>query len=88
MNYFERAVHNQLSSYMRNQGLPCDEQSGFQPKHSTCTTLIHVIDYILHNMDEGKLTGAVFLNLKKAFDTVDHLLHKLSCIGVVDTPLK
>ncbi len=49
-----------------------------QSKHSAYITLIYLPDYILHNMDEGKLVRAVFLDLKKAIDMVDtdHLLHK------------
>ncbi len=69
---------------------PYDEQSGIQPKHSTCTTLIHVTDYIRHGLDRGQLTGAVLLELKKAFDNVDFesILHTLICIGVTDTSNK
>ncbi len=37
MKIFQRAVNNQLSSYMRNQGLPCEEQSSLQPKHGKHT---------------------------------------------------
>ena len=41
-------------------------------------------DYILENMDNQKMTGAVFINLKKAFDLVDHycLLLKLEHYGI------
>ncbi len=51
---FEWAVHTQLSAYMGENGLPYDEQSGFQPKHSICSTLIHVSDYIHLSMDRGQ----------------------------------
>ena len=47
---------------------------GFRSNHSTNTTLIDVTEYILNNMNEGKVTGAIFLDLKKAFDTVSHKL--------------
>ena len=64
-------------------------QSGFRPAHSTTTTLIHVTDTILDNMEKGLFTGAVFLDLKKAFDTVCHtiLLDKLRLNGFQDTEL-
>ena len=43
-------------------------------------------DNIRRNMDQGQLTGAVFIDLRKAFDTVDHavLLDKLSNLGILD----
>lgn len=46
--------------------------------HSTATALLDITDYILNNMDQSKVTGIIFLDLKKAFDTVDHaqLLNK------------
>jgi len=51
------------------------EQFGFRPDLLTEVTLAHVIENILDNMDNGFMTGAVFLELSKsskAFDTVDH----------------
>ena len=51
----------------------------FKPCHSTSTVLglLDVSDYILKNIDEGNLTGAVFLDLSKAFDIIDHSLLKI-----------
>ena len=46
-------------------------QSGFCHGHSTATALIHLLDLIYKDMDTGTMTGAVFLDLRKAFDTVD-----------------
>ena len=59
-------------------------QSGFRPSHSTSTALLDFSDYILKNIDEGNLTGAVFLDLSKAFDMIDHSLlkGKLTALGV------
>ena len=47
-------------------------QSGFRSGYSTQDVLLHVTDKWLKAIDGGKFTGAVFLDLAKAFDTVDH----------------
>ena len=50
------------------------------------TALTHFTDNVLLNVDSGRLTGAVLLDLSKAFDTVDHnlLLYKLNSVGLSD----
>ena len=80
----EKAVHTQLYAYLKNNGILTSKQFGFRPKLSTGTALSHFTDNILQNMDAGSFTGAVFLDLSKAFDTVDHplLLQKLTHIGL------
>jgi len=47
-------------------------------------TLAHLTETILDNMENGLVTGSVFLDLSKAFDTVDHqlLLKKLNSLGL------
>ena len=52
---------------------------GFRPKHSTVTALIQMCDEWLENMDSGKLNGVIFLDIKKAFDSINHdiLLNKM-----------
>ena len=86
----ERAVHDQLYSHLTVNNLLSSSQSGFRSQYSTATTIIDVQDYILNNMDEGKVTGAIFLDLKKAFDTVDHqlLINKLMNYGISSIELK
>ena len=64
-------------------------QSGFRPLHSTVSTLIQMCDVWSDDMDKGKLTGVVFLDIRKAFDSVDHsiLLEKVQFYGVADKEL-
>ena len=49
-------------------------QSGFRKHHLCNTALINLIDKWLKSIDEGELVGAIFFDLKKAFDVVDHKL--------------
>ena len=71
-------------SFLPKYKLPFSYQTGFRPLHSTTTSLIDATNTILHNIDKGKLTGLIFLDLSKAFNTLDHklLLTKLSDFGL------
>ena len=86
----ERAVHTQLYDYLQEYKLLSSRQSGFRPKHSTATCLIEITDFLLNNLDSGLITGAIFLDLKKAFDIISHeiLLSKMPFYGIKTTELQ
>ena len=86
---FEKIVYRQLYSYFASYKLFYNSQHGFKKKHSTETAALEFIDRILQILDSGKIPFAIYLDLSKAFDTLDHdiLLHKLRHYGVDGTPL-
>jgi hypothetical protein len=60
-----------------------NENFGFRPRHSMSLQLARRVERITRNFGEKRLTGAVFLDVVKAFDTVwiDGLLYKLTLIN-------
>jgi hypothetical protein len=60
-----------------------DEQFGFRPRNSTSLQLACLVERVSRDFGEKRLTGAVFLNVAKAFDTVwvDGLVYKLVALN-------
>ena len=81
---FEKLIADQLYQYMNENDMFSSNQSGFRRLHSTLTCLLKNTDDWYSGLDLGKLVGLVFIDLKKAFDTVNHdiLCHKLSYYGI------
>ena len=80
----ERIMYNRLYNHLIKNKLLYPKQFGFQKGHSTEHAIIHLVDQINDNFENNKFTLGVFIDLSKAFDTVDHkiLLKKLNFYGV------
>ena len=78
---FKKRIASNIYQQMNDDGYFSSEQSGFLRLHSTVTSLVKST---YNGMDLGKLTGVLFIDLKKAFDTVDHdiLCQKLEYYGI------
>ena len=85
----ERVVYDQLSGYLERNDLITSSQFGFRRRYNTELAVTLFTDRIRLAMDQGKLTGAVFIDLQKAFDTGEHsvLLSKLPFYGVTGNEL-
>ena len=79
---FERVNH--LVHFLDSNRRLYQYQFGFRHGHSTQQAIITVVEKITSSLDNGDLVIGVFLDLKKAFDTVDHqiLLKKLYLYGI------
>ena len=85
----EKHVTKHLFGFLNEYNLLHKSQSSFRKHHSCNTALLSLLDKWLKSIDKGELVGAIFLDLRKAFDVVDHelLLKKLSVYKFSNTSL-
>ena len=87
---FEKIIYDQFFGYLNDNDLLVSCQSGFRSLHSTLTSLLEASNSWSVNIDNGLINGVIFIDLKKAFLTIDHkiLLQKLASYGVDYRALK
>ena len=76
----EKLIHARLTLFLNSNSILFEKQFGFRDSHSTTHTLTEITEKIQQACDAGKYAYGVFLDLQKAFNTVNHdiLLRKLN----------
>ena len=77
-------MYNRIEHFIEEHNIIYKYQFGFQKKYSTNHALLSIVEQINSNVDQKNFACGIFVDLQKAFDTVDHkiLLSKLSHYGI------
>ena len=75
---FERIIYDQFFKYLSDNDLLVNCQSGFRSLHSTLMSLLEASNSWSVNVDNGLINVVIFIDLKKAFDTIRFFLQKLA----------
>ena len=86
---FEKVIYKRLYNFLTSKGVLTDSQFGFRKGHSTTHALHKSIDSVTKSLASNKHVLGIFIDLSKAFDTLDHdiLLNKLNSYGIRGTAL-
>ena len=84
----ERLVHKQLYNYLESKNVLNDSQFGFRENKSTTQALVRHTNCLYESLDDDECVFSLYLDLKKAFDSVDHgiILNKMYHYGIRGLP--
>ena len=85
----ERIIFNQIYDFLDKYSILCPNQYGFRKNYSTDLAILDLLDKITQSLAQKCHVIGIFMDLSKAFDTLDHkiLLKKLERYGIRGTPL-
>ena len=87
----EHLIHAQTMKYVEDNDIILDvNQGGFRKNNSTTATTASMLDDIYRNINQQQITYAIFINFKKAFDSINHkiFLNELAKLGFHDQTIK
>ena len=81
---FEKLVNERLMDFLESNDILYRHQYGFRKRYSTKLSLINLVNTLLKAIDRGEITLGIFIDFKKAFDTINHsiLSEKLEYYGI------
>ena len=87
--YLKKVIFKQLNKYFISNHLFFLNQYGFRVNHSTELAAFHLFDSVTNQMDRGNIPITIYLDLSKAFDTLDHsiLLSQWEYYGIKNSEL-
>ena len=80
----EKIIYERIYKYLKDKSILYPSQYGFQNKRSCEQAICELTEYVLQSKNRSEHSASVYLDLSKAFDTLDHniLLQTLDCYGI------